>query len=429
MSIPLDRLYNFLESQNGCDIIIYRFLPHGSKKVEDLLPLHDYESNSLYSWAEQMTMPHMIYHDQEPLKFDHYSRSDFEPSVQHNHNSKWLQDLVLDSDMHLRSLYWAMALHCYDRVLLCHSERNSADLTKYESAGFQGVYWWSHAVLARDWFRYAEHDPVLVPNFDNIQHDFLVYNRAWSGTREYRLTLAEMIVQYELADNCAMSFNPVDAGNHYGTHKFTNPALQINSSNLQDFFDSTLVNGAASADYNNTDYASSAIELVLETLFDDSRQQLTEKALRPIACGRPFLLASTAGSLKYLQDYGFETFDGLIDETYDNITDPVERLQTIAKEMKKIANLPADHKRQLWQDLYAIAKRNQQRFFSAEWHRDIVDEYIGNVKSALNTLQQHRTGRHWQQVVSARAAGLTLTKPNAIRTDQAFAEIAHWLTQ
>ena len=31
MTVPLDRLYNYLESLSDHDIIIYRFYPHGSK--------------------------------------------------------------------------------------------------------------------------------------------------------------------------------------------------------------------------------------------------------------------------------------------------------------------------------------------------------------------------------------------------------------
>jgi hypothetical protein len=68
---------------------------------------------------------------------------------------------------------------------------------------------------------------------------------------------------------------------------------------------------------------------VLETLFDDHRWHLTEKSLRPIACGKPFVLMATPGSLQYLRQYGFKTFDGLIDETYDSIQNPKQRLQAV----------------------------------------------------------------------------------------------------
>ena len=59
MSVPLDRLYDFLNNQSGCDTIIYRFTPHGSKKLENLKVLTDHPN-----WVKRMTSPYMICHDQ-----------------------------------------------------------------------------------------------------------------------------------------------------------------------------------------------------------------------------------------------------------------------------------------------------------------------------------------------------------------------------
>jgi hypothetical protein len=124
----------------------------------------------------------------------------------------------------------------------------------------------------------------------------------------------------------------------------------------------------------------------LETLFDDARHHLTEKALRPIACGRPFILAATAGSLQYLKQYGFKTFDGLIDETYDRIQDPRKRLEAIVQEIKRISILDHDQKKLLWSKLYAIAEHNRRLFFSDAWRDLIVHEFKNNLDSAINTL-------------------------------------------
>jgi hypothetical protein len=125
---------------------------------------------------------------------------------------------------------------------------------------------------------------------------------------------------------------------------------------------------------------------VLETLFDDSRHHLTEKILRPIACGRPFILASTANSLQYLKQYGFKTFDGLLNETYDSILDPHERLQAIVNEMKRISCLGPDEKRDLWAALYEIAEYNKKLFFSDDFHNHVVNEYKDNLTSAISQL-------------------------------------------
>jgi len=266
--------------------------------------------------------------------------------------------------------------------LLVHSEQRSAEVERYRAENFVGVYWWCHALIARDWFRYAEHDLALT-NKDLHTTDFLIYNRAWTGTREYRLKFIELVVQHGLEDHCLTWFSPVDEGADYRIHQFKNADLQINNYNLEKYFGPTLANSSASADYHTLDYQQTNIEVVLETLFDDTRLQLTEKALRPIACGQPFMLAATHGSLEYLRSYGFETFSPWIDETYDTVGNPAERLQAIVQEMHRIASLNHSDKAELYQELGKIAVRNQQLFFSNAWQQSIIDEFKTNLDIAF----------------------------------------------
>lgn len=391
MSVPLDRLYNFLyDITNRDDLLIYQFYPHGSRKLEDLNDLFTIRGSR--SWGELMIRPCMIMHDQEPLMYHLYTKKDFKNYLEHNRHKLYPKALIdIVSDLHLRACVHS-ATNAYDQTLLCHSEKNSQDLELYRQHEFIGVYYWSHALIARDWYRYAEFDPKLVVNFKNITHDFLIYNRAWSGTREYRLTLVEMLANNDLISYCRTTFSAVDNQLHYTQHQFANPDLAISRNDLHERYPANTHDASASADYNSEDYATIGIEIVLETLFDDRRHHLTEKTLRTIACGRPFMLASTPGSLQYLKQYGFETFDGLIDETYDTITDSRQRLDAIVQEIKRISLLDCDQKRLLWIKLYAIAKRNKRLFFSTKWHDFIVEEFKDNFNSAIN--QMTATGKH-----------------------------------
>ena len=193
MSVPLDRLYNFLHDVVDHDITIYRFWPHGSKKLENLLPLV-----SLPSWHKSLTTPHVIFHDQEPLNFRYWTDHEFvqiweklNPDLP-VHVSEYVDYQI---STHLRGL---TPTNLYDYVVLVHSEKNSKEVDTYSQHGFLPVYYWSHAVIAADWFRYAKQDPDLVYCTDQITHDFLIYNRAWSGTREYRLKFAEQLVNTNL---------------------------------------------------------------------------------------------------------------------------------------------------------------------------------------------------------------------------------------
>ena len=202
-----------------------------------------------------------------------------------------------------------------------------------------------------------------------------------------------------MLDHCNIKFAPTDDGNVYTDHVFVNPDLQITSTNLEDIIPLNTATADASADILAEDYRQIGIEVVLETLFDDQRLQLTEKALRPIAAGRPFILASTPGSLQYLRDYGFQTFDGLIDETYDTITDPKARLEAIVAEMKRISELDESTKTALWVSLYEIAAQNKARFFSDEFANQVVQEFKTNFDAGVAEISTSK-GSHMTYVKS-----------------------------
>ena len=391
MSVPLDRLYHYLGDCVNHDLVIYRWAPHGSRKLEDLTQLTNYPE---YQWYNN---PIAIFHDQEPLDYDFYTQDQVQNQVNQQH-SKWSVDRTFNdaaleyiSQQHLRAVTYCA--NQYDLTILVHSEQCSWQVDHYSNKGFVPVYYWSHAVIAQDWFRYAEHDPTLNFEFFNFKQDFLIYNRAWSGTREYRLSLVEKLISNGLVKNCKTSFNPVDQHMHYTSHCFANKKFNIQNHQLENHFPLNTYSAAASADYVTEDYAETGIEIVLETLFDDDRWHLTEKTLRPIACGKPFILAATPGSLQYLRNYGFETFADVIDETYDTIVDGAARLDAIIQEMKRIADLDAAAKQVLYTKLHEIAHRNKHRFFNGLFDQ-VVEEYKSNLDQAMIIMPQHCTGKH-----------------------------------
>jgi hypothetical protein len=198
------------------------------------------------------------------------------------------------------------------------------------------------------------------------------------------------LVQQDLQSTCLTSFAETDNGHLYLDHKFKNLNLSVDLQGLPQHFPSNQHGASASADYNNGDYSCTAIEVILETLFDDSRLHLTEKTLRPIACGRPFILMATQGSLQYLREYGFRTFDGLIDETYDTVADPKKRLQAVIQEMARISALDTQEKYNLWNKLYEIADFNKQLFFSQQWQQSVHQEFLTNLTYSLGILEQHK---------------------------------------
>ena len=391
-------MYHYIGDLIDQDIIIYCFFPHGSKKVPDLQRLEQ-ESVKLLACDLARTVP-MIMYDQEPLNFDLYEnlpQETVEKWYQYHRPTTYMSltpELTsFITKQNLKFVFAGQTIH--DQTLLCHSEKNSDQIALYEQHGYKGVYWWSHAFIARDWFRYAQHDAQLLRLAENYQKDFNIYNRAWSGTREYRLKFLDLLIDNNLTDSCNVSFAPLDQDLHYLDHVFTNPEFKPNNDLCQ--IAKNQSPSYASADYSVKDYKQCWFEVILETLFDDQRIHLTEKTLRPIACNKPFILVGPAGSLEYLKSYGFQTFGDFFDESYDQEPNPVVRMEKILQLMKELSAMSDRDKMQLGQCMSAITRHNQSRFFSKEFAELIINELTDNVALAKQSCSQYKTGHDWTE--------------------------------
>lgn len=377
MSIPLDRLYTHLNNLcNRDNVLISRWLPHGSKKASDLHQLADYPPE--VPFKERVGV---ICHDQEPLQFSFYRCDDIIHALQ----LRFLpndDDLVADpkfrriiDDFHLRAMV-GHPLNHYNQTILIHSELSSSEVEMYAQNNFIPVYWWAHGAIARDWFRYAKHDLQLDFKQAKFTKTFLVYCRAWSGTRQYRLDFLQDIKNNNLYLCATVNFGAQDGDQHYSS--------LCQDHTLDQYFNKNTAPSSASADYMSTDYQQCALELVLETIYESSRIHLTEKTCRPLACGKPFILAGGPRSLETLRNYGFETFSPWINEEYDLEPDCDRRRTMIINELTRLSQLSLDSP--IWHELHQIAARNKKRFFSEEFLSQLFGEFRSNFEHAYSQL-------------------------------------------
>jgi hypothetical protein len=381
MSIPLDRLYHYIHNMTkqirGDVVDFHYFFPHGSKDINNLRPIE------VVSNYQKIMSPIIFCYDQEPLNFDLYQNVDLARVPD--------KMKMLHKKHNLEQYNFQFGRkNIYDKSLLIHSEQRSTNLEKYCNNWFIPVYFWSHAAISLDWFRFAQH----IVQKKKTTKTFLIYNRAWSGTREYRLRFLDLVSSMGLETQCQSSVNPIEPelGIHYTQHTFKNPCWRPTQV-LENFFPLNTAQSHFSADFDMEDYQATDIEVVLETLFDDDRLQLTEKSLRPIACAQPFILAGTHGSLEYLRSYGFKTFGNIWDEGYDSINDPEERLIKIADLMKQIANWDPRVRERKMSEAQAIADYNRQLFFSQEFFDRVIGELKDNLVAGLEELENTNTSR------------------------------------
>ena len=90
--------------------------------------------------------------------------------------------------------------------------------------------------------------------------------------------------------------------------------------------------------YNDTYFS-----LITETGYENGLPfHPTEKTFKPILHKHPFVILTMPHYLKNLRDMGYRTFDGIIDESYDNIEDDDERMLAVLAEVKRLCNLNED---------------------------------------------------------------------------------------
>ena len=334
---------------------------------------------------------HVLAHDQEPLNHALYDNITLDTYL------KWLQsDCNKYIELHYNT-YRTKNLACrsaltnlYENVILLHSEKNSSEVDWYQSNGHIPVYYWCHAVIARDWYRFATIDQRL-NYFSHDQTTFLIYCRDWSDRREYRLKFLSSLVETNLHQHSLVSVSKYcSKGYHYQQHEFENSDFVVDHIDALDQINNNTVDSSASADYDVEDFNNTQISVVLETEFDTERIHLTEKILRAIACGHPFLLAAGPLSLQYLRDYGFKTFAPWIDETYDLEQNSLTRLNKIVSSMQKIQQLSGTERDVFLEEIRSIAQFNKRHFFSDQFQHTIQTELTTNLNQAYKELGQPR---------------------------------------
>lgn len=89
-------------------------------------------------------------------------------------------------------------------------------------------------------------------------------------------------------------------------------------------------------------YTDTKFSVVVETHGQKTVPNITEKILKPIQYGHPFISFGSKGNLKLLRENGFLTFDCIFNEAYDEIDNMIERINFIADEIVKF-NLSLDN--------------------------------------------------------------------------------------
>jgi len=104
---------------------------------------------------------------------------------------------------------------------------------------------------------------------------------------------------------------------------------------------------------------------------------LSEKVYKPIAWGMPFVILGNRLSLLKVRQLGFKTFDGLIDESYDQEADAELRYKLVLNCIKEFLDNPPNQTK-----ILEICKFNLELFYSTDFQlnqfSDMANQCVNN---------------------------------------------------
>jgi hypothetical protein len=124
----------------------------------------------------------------------------------------------------------------------------------------------------------------------------------------------------------------------------------------------------------------SLVYVPTETVYFGRRQHLTEKTFKAIALEMPFVLVAPAGSLEYLREYGFRTFSGIFDESYDTETDDIQRIERVTKLLKELNDLSVTERQKIHRACLPIVEHNFEHFYGQGFSNILWNELLNMLK-------------------------------------------------
>ena len=362
LSVHYNNLYDYLNNIITNPRVAYLH-PFGSTQPENTEFLRkNFDEIPSNPYFPEARGPVFIFYDQEPLDAN-YNRNLFEYIV-----NKEPGPYVLVST----------EKHSADRDQIC------------QEFPFAHLDYFFHIFAAADWYRGHEYVPGIVgPEHRTLNRTFISFNRLTSNRRIYRSLLVNELYKNDLLKHGHVSYskNCPDGGSFDSNLRAGVPEYQIDHGLIDEAIHNISQLPDLRIDFADHDYIPnqsmvlapveqlmhSFVFLVTETCYFQTKTHLTEKIFKPIVLRMPFLLLGCAHNLKYLRSYGFQTFGDFWSESYDDIEDPIQRLQAVVKIIKDLSALNRDQQQQMLLDMRPILEHNYQlftqRLVQQEWNR------------------------------------------------------------
>jgi hypothetical protein len=295
---------------------------------------------------------YIFFHDQEPVDVDLYSQ---------------LFDDVLRRNT---DVWWPNKPTPFGHVIV--SERGDNVKKLCDTYEWTSHYYFYHGWACLDWFRGYDRT-FLIPRATDRQptQTFMSPNRIIAGKRDHRVLFLYHVFRQGLEQNhitapriCCYENVDISTVALKYCNIYSDIEQVFNQARLPRLFVGEDTQQMTSCWLSNFAEAQDSLVYVpTETVYFGRRTHITEKTFKAIALEMPFVLVAPAGSLEYLREYGFQTFSGIFDESYDSETDDIRRLERVADLLKDLNNLSVRERQQIHRACLPRVEHNYNHFY------------------------------------------------------------------
>lgn len=295
---------------------------------------------------------YVFYHDQEPVDVDLYGA---------------LFDEVSRRNL---DLWWVKKPKLFGHVIV--SERGEFVERLCEKYGWTSHYYFYHGWACQDWFRGYDRT-FLIPRAQDRKptQTFMSPNRIIAGKRDHRVLFLYNVFKNNLEHNHISApkictYENVDISTVARKYCNIYPDIEqvFDQVRLPRLFEGEETQQMTSCWLSNFAEAQDSLVYVpTETVYFGRRTHITEKTFKAIALEMPFVLMAPAGSLEYLREYGFQTFDGIFDESYDEETDDFRRVERVVQLLKDLDNLSVQERHHIHRACLPVVEHNYNHFY------------------------------------------------------------------
>ena len=412
--LQIDHVYEFLYQHLFRDFE-YWHLPNGVPSTENI------DISDITIFNEISNHPAKIfYYDQEPLIlsiadkylniFSWEEKFTVDELIEKYENNNLPYNIVSPTAESI--LFFKQHLNHVKKSNILITSEYSKEVDQYvlDNKGTQ-IYYFFHGFAALDWYRgyYAlNYNKSIVKQYN---HDFISFNRIITNDRSYRIYFVSLLKEQGLLNHGQVSFNVTDNLFDDWQDETADPNSKLSANAKQHIehhltdinklvIDRAELPGSISADIPRD--IDAFWHIVTETVFYYDKLHLTEKIFKPIVSKQPFMLLAAPGNLAYLRSYGFKTFDGIIDESYDSIQNNDHRIEAVVKQLHWYCNLSEHDKTDIMRAVEPIVTYNFHHFYG-EFKQIITQELVTNTKTVFREIgydDQHINYASIQHVLS-----------------------------